>query len=96
MRNLNISMKDSPQSNKAAPAADGNSNLLRRDGEMRQTCANCQAEIADGHWFCRLPGNEAPILLCCPSCAFRYLDRSHPEPNGWDHELNSYEDRFYF
>ena len=94
--NPNISVKDSPQSNKAAPAADGNSNLHRRNGEMRPTCAHCQANIVDGHWFCRLPGNEAPILLCCPSCALQYLDRSRTERNGSDQDWDSYEHRFHF
>ena len=96
MRNLSISVKDSPQSNKAAPAADGNSNLLRRNGEMRQTCAHCQANIVDGQWFCRLPGNEAPILLCCPSCALHYFDQAHVEQNGSDQDWDSYEHRFHF
>lgn len=96
MPNLNISVKDSLQSNKAAPDGDGASHLPGRNGEMRQACAHCKAEIVDGHCFCRLPENEAPILLCCPSCALRYFDRSRAKANGSDHELDSYEHRFHF
>jgi hypothetical protein len=95
LRTPNIPVKDSLQSNDAARAGDRNSNLLR-DGETREACANCHAEIVDGHWFCRLPGKEAPTLLCCPSCALRYFDRSHSEANGSGHELNSDEHRFHF
>lgn len=71
-------------------------NHLERNGELPRACAHCKAEIVGGHWFCRLPGNEGPILLCCPFCADRYFDRSHPEGHGSDHELNAYEHRLHF
>jgi len=96
MRKLNISVKDSPQPNKAAPAADGNSNRLRRNGEMRPTCAHCRAEIVDGQWFCRLPADKELTLLCSSSCALRYFDRLHVERNGLDQDWKSYEHQFHF
>ena len=96
MPNQNISVNHSPQSNEPAPVGDGNSILLGRNGEMRQTCAHCQAEIVDSHWFCRLPGNEARTLLCCPSCALRYFERPRADRNGWDQDWDSYERRFHF
>ena len=74
MLNLIISMNDLLPSSEATPAGDRKSNLVRRNGEMRPTCAQCEAEIVDGHWFERLPGNEASVLLCYPSCALRYFD----------------------
>lgn len=74
---------------------DGNSTLLQRNGESRETCVFCKAEIVDSQWFCRLPGKDGAILLCCPSCALRYFDRSRPEANGSEQQLNSYEHRFH-
>ncbi len=96
MRNRKIPVKDSLQSNDAARAGYGNSSLLRRNGEIRQTCAHCQAEIVDGHWFSRLPGNEGPTLLCSPSCALHYFDRLHIDSNGSDEDWESPEPRFDF
>jgi hypothetical protein len=81
---------------KKRPAVNGGSNFLPRNGEMRQACAHCHAEMVDGHWFCRLPTNEAPVLLCCPACALRYFDRLRPEANGSNHQLNSCEHGFHF
>jgi hypothetical protein len=69
------------QPGKAAPAAGQNSTAPPRDGKVSQSCVVCGAPIVDEHWFCRLPGDEGPLLLCCPSCALRYLDRPH-EANG--------------
>jgi hypothetical protein len=62
---------------------------------MRPTCAHCQAEIVDGHWFCRLPAKEAPTLLCCPGCALRHFDRLRPEANGWDEDADFNKHRFH-
>ena len=91
-----ISVKPSPQLNEAAPADNGQANRPGRNGTMRQTCAQCQAAIVDGDWSCRLPGNEGPTLLCCPSCALRYFDRSHTDKTGSDQDWDSYEGRFHF
>jgi hypothetical protein len=79
-----------------APAGNGKSNLLGRNGETRQACAHCRAEIVDSEWFCRLPGDKEPTLLCSSSCALRYFDRSHSERNGSDQDWDSHEHRFYF
>ncbi|MCL4787635.1 MAG: hypothetical protein KJ070_12710 [Verrucomicrobia bacterium] len=87
-------MKPSPQSHEAAPAADGNSPLPRPEGETRQVCAHCRAEIVDLQWFCRLPGNELPTLPCSSACALRYFDRSHTQSNGWDKLWDAHEHRF--
>lgn len=89
-------MNHSLQSNDPAPAGDGTSTVPRRNGETRQACARCQAEIVDGHWFCRLPGNEGPTLLCSPSCALQYFKRSPAERNGSEHDWDSHEHRFFF
>jgi hypothetical protein len=50
------------------------------DDQMSTTCFVCQKPIVDNDWFCRVPQqNGAPdsqpkrILLCSPSCAFRYF-----------------------
>jgi len=50
------------------------------DDQMSTTCFVCQKPIVDSQWFCRVPQkNGAPdsqtmrILLCSPSCAFRYF-----------------------
>jgi hypothetical protein len=50
------------------------------DAQMSTTCVLCQKPIVDSQWFCRLPQkNGAPdsetnrILLCSPSCAYRYF-----------------------
>jgi hypothetical protein len=96
MSNPNIFVKQSLQSNEAAPAGDGNSTLPRRNGETRQACAHCQAEIVDGHWFCRLPEEKAPTLLCSPSCALHYFKRSPAERNGSDQDWDSHEHRYFF
>ena len=92
----NISVKHSLQSHEAAPAGDRNSSPPGRNGEMRPACAQCQAAIVDGQWFCRLPGNEGPLLLCSPSCALRFLDRSPAQKNGWDQDWDSCEHHFTF
>lgn len=78
------------------PDCDGNSNLLRRDGELRQVCAQCRTEIVDGHWFCRLPGSKTPTLLCSPRCALRYFNRAPVERNGSNHDSEPSERRFHF
>jgi DNA-binding NarL/FixJ family response regulator len=96
MPNQNISVKQSLHSNEDAPAGDGNSTLLRRDGKTRQACAHCRADIVDGHWFCRLPGDREHALLCSPSCALRYFDRSHVGRNGSDQDWGLHEHRFHF
>jgi hypothetical protein len=96
MLHQHISVKPSLQSNEAAPAGDERSKLLQRDGETRPVCAQCRAEIVDGHWFCRLPGNETPTLLCSPRCAMRYFDRSHPERKGAEQSWETGEERFHF
>ena len=51
--------------------------------EVSSACFVCQKPIVDGQWFCRLPQkNGAPdsqtrkILLCSPSCAYRYFEFS--------------------
>jgi hypothetical protein len=48
--------------------------------EVSLACFVCQKPIVDNQWFCRVPQtNGAPdsetkkILLCSPSCAFRYF-----------------------
>ena len=48
--------------------------------EASLACLVCQKSIVDNQWFCRVPQkNGAPdsetkrILLCSPSCAFRYF-----------------------
>ena len=50
------------------------------DAQMLTTCIVCQKPIVDSQWFCRVPQmNGAPdsetkrILLCSPSCAYRYF-----------------------
>jgi len=50
------------------------------DAQMATACIVCQKPIADNQWFCRVPqkngasDSEAKrILLCSPSCAFRYF-----------------------
>ena len=89
-------MHHSLQSNEAAPAGNGNSTLPRNDGQTRQACAQCRAEIVDGHWFCRLPGDKEPTLLCSPPCALRHFDHTHVERNGSNPEWASYEHRLHF
>src|SRR5262249_34936575 len=91
-----IPVKQSAHSNEPALAAANNAISFGGNGEMHQTCARCQAEIVDGHWFCRLPGNARPTLLCSPSCALRYFDRTHVERNGSDRNWESDESRFHF
>jgi hypothetical protein len=48
--------------------------------QMSTTCVVCQKPIADSEWFCRVPqkddvpGSQTQrILLCSPSCAYRYF-----------------------
>jgi len=50
------------------------------DDQMSKICFVCQKPIVDNQWFCRLaqpngtPDSETKrILLCSPSCAFRYF-----------------------
>jgi hypothetical protein len=50
------------------------------DDQMSTTCFVCQKPIVDNQWFCRVPQqNGVPdsqtkrILLCSPSCAYRYF-----------------------
>ena len=50
------------------------------EAQMSTVCIVCQKPIVDSQWFCRLPlKNGAPdsqtkrILLCSPSCAYRYF-----------------------
>jgi hypothetical protein len=50
------------------------------DDQMSTTCFVCQKLIVDNQWFCRVPQqNGVPdsepkrILLCSPSCAYRYF-----------------------
>lgn len=69
---------------------------MARNGGMRQTCAHCQAEIVDGHWFCRLPVNEDATFLCSPSCALHFFDRSRGERNRTDQVWETCEQRFHF
>jgi len=89
-------MNHSLQSNEAAPAGSGNSTLSRNDGETRQTCAHCRAEIVDGHWFCRLSGDKEPALLCSPPCALRYFDHTRVQRDGSNPEWASDEHQFHF
>ena len=86
---MNYSLKPT----EAAPAGARNSGFLRRDGETRQTCANCRAEIVDDHWFCRLPGNEGRVILCSPFCAMLYFERSPAERNGGDADAEANDRR---
>lgn len=49
--------------------------------QMSSTCFVCQKPIVENNWFCRLPQKldgaadhgAAKVLLCSPSCAFRYF-----------------------
>ncbi len=50
------------------------------EDQMSTACIVCQKPLVDNQWFCRLPQKDgAPdsetkrILLCSPSCAFRYF-----------------------
>lgn len=55
--------------------------------QARSSCYVCKNQIVDNKWFCRLPGKSegvggtqtAEILLCSPSCAFRYFANSENE-----------------
>ena len=50
------------------------------DAQTSTACIVCQKPIVDSQWFCRVPQKHgAPdsqtkrILLCSPSCAYRYF-----------------------
>jgi len=50
------------------------------EAQTSTTCIVCQKPIVDGKWFCRLPQKNGAsnseikqLLLCSPSCAFRYF-----------------------
>ena len=50
------------------------------DAPMSSACIVCQKPIVDSQWFCRVPQKtgvpDSPtqrILLCSPSCAYRYF-----------------------
>ena len=101
---MKATVEHSPQSNESAPAGDGNSTLLRRDGETRQACGHCRAEIVDGHWFCRLPQNgngeahaeSLAILLCTPRCALRHFEALRPRDNDFISDYDQHEYTVHF
>jgi hypothetical protein len=45
----------------------------QNDGAAELKCFICGK--APGHgWFCRIPRDGKPIVLCSPFCAYRYFD----------------------
>ncbi|GEM_PF-6839218 len=75
-------MNPAMQENGTVLAPHQNSNALRREDDSRPICAQCKREILDGKWFCRLPADEEPLLLCSPSCAIRHFNTSRRHGNN--------------
>jgi hypothetical protein len=65
-------------------------------GAVREKCLVCDDPIGD-RCFCKIhPKQGAPILLCCPFCAVRYIESARAPADDREEELRAYEKSTHF
>src|SRR5260221_4485807 len=64
-------------------------------GAVPRTCFVCGDPVGE-HCFCRIHQEQGePIMLCCPSCTFQYID-SRRVPDMREQELRTCENSVNF
>ena len=65
-------------------------------GAAPQKCLVCDDPIGD-RCFCKIQREqEAPILLCCPSCTIQYIEAARAPADDREEKLRAYEKSTHF
>jgi len=72
-------MKPSPSQTKTGPAGGAPAGLMPGPDVSESNCHVCGKKIEDGHWFCRMAGGPARIVLCSPWCALSHFSQLQHE-----------------